>query len=104
MKLKFYFRQLDYANRVEAYLVGEDANGKRFLAKPIDLVFEPMGEGLSAQPTLQVDGFMSRELLPALANGLAESGYRPESNDAGELKATKAHLEDMRTLVLKNKG
>lgn len=102
MKLKFYFDKVAWADQVQVYLIGEDASGKRFLAKPMELVFEPLPEGLVSEPTLKIAGFMSREFLPALANGLAEAGYRHESNDAGELKATKAWLEDMRTLVFKN--
>lgn len=99
MKLKFYFHTAPWADLVEIYLIGEDAAGKRFLAKPMDLAFEPMPADLLAQPTIKIGGFMSREFLPALANALAESGYRAESTDAGELKATKYHLEDLRLIA-----
>jgi hypothetical protein len=101
VKLKFYFNTPVWADQVSIYLIGEDASGKRFIAKPMELSFGPIDEGLQSDPTLKISGFISREFLPALANALAESGYRHESTDAGELKATKAHLDDMRKLVLK---
>lgn len=102
LKLKIYFKTELWADQVAMYLVGDDAYGKTFIAKPMDLVFEPMTEGAQfKEPTLKFAGHMSREFLPALANALAEAGYRHESTDAGELKATKAHLQDMRTLALK---
>lgn len=103
MKLKFYFdKHPPGCDSVRIYLIGEDANGKRFKAKPMPIVFEELKPGeYSPEPTMEVSGFESREFLPALANALAESGYRHESTDAGELKATKTHLEDMRKLVFK---
>lgn len=100
MKLKFYFEKPVWADLIQIYLIGEDAAGKRFIAKPMDLEFEPMIDNANNDPTLKINGFMSREFLPALANALAEAGYRHESNDAGELKAMRLHLEDMRTLAL----
>lgn len=65
------------------------------------LEFVPIDRGLTTPPTLEVSGMISKEFLPALANALAEAGYRHESTDAGELKATKAHLNDMRMLAMK---
>lgn len=105
MKLKFYFKSEVWADQVIVYLVGEDAHNKRFIAKPMDLVFEPLdNNSVNTSPTLAVSGFMAREFLPALANGLAEAGYRHESTDAGELKATKYHLEDLRHFLRKEHG
>lgn len=102
MKLRFYFHQLPYADKTEVYLIGEAADGKRFLAKNVNLIFEPIAEGsLFPAPTFEFSGNMSREFFPALTTALAESGYRAASQDAGELAATKYHLEDMRKLVLK---
>ena len=101
MKLKIYFKTEPWADQVSMYLVGDDAYGKTFLAKPMELTFEPLAEGACfKEPTLKFAGHTSREFLPALANALAEAGYRQESTDAGELKATKYHLEDMRRLTM----
>lgn len=104
MKLKFYFNNPPWADAIQIYLVGEDAHGKRFLARPMVLAFDPVPNGQFANPSLEINGFMSREFLPALANALAESGYRAESTDAGELKATKYHLEDMRLIARREIG
>ena len=41
------------------------------------------------------------EILKALAQALISGGYLEESSVTAELKATKAHLEDMRKLTLK---
>lgn len=104
MKLKFYFHQTPWANQTDVYLVGEKADGEVFVAKPCDLVFEPVGSGavlLPKDPTFRFGGNMSREFFPALVEALAKSGYTYESSDKGELKATKVHLEDMRKLAFK---
>ena len=42
-------------------------------------------------------------LLRALAEALQMGGYIPNSANDAELKATKYHLEDMRSLVLERK-
>lgn len=100
MKLKFYFQENIAANRIDVYLVGEDSHGKRLFAKPSKIeFFERENSYDRVDPFLEFDGFLSKEFFPALTNALAESGYKAESSDAGELKATKIHLEDMRNLV-----
>lgn len=104
MKLKFYFDNHPAYDQVRIFLVGEDANGKKSLCKPMEMIFEEVNPGLIQEPTLTVSGFMSREFLPALANALAEAGYRHESTDKGELLATKKHLEDMRKMAFENTG
>lgn len=102
MKLKFYFRHTEWADRVEVYLVGEKHDGTKYLAKPTELVFEPISlDGVATKPTLEFNGFMSREFFPALAEGLAEVGYRAKTDEVGELKATKLHLQDLQKLVFK---
>lgn len=98
MKLKFYFEQRVYADSVAVYLIGEDAHGKRFVAKSVKLEFEPI-DNVVREPTFEFSGPISREFFPALVEGLARSGYQHESSDAGELKATKKHLEDMRMIA-----
>ena len=88
-----------------------DRRGDRFyLGKPMELVMEEKsgyehGIRLGEEPTLRVS-VDYEDVLGALAKALAEAGFR---NDAGEkelatvLKAKDAHLEDMRTLVFKEK-
>lgn len=99
MKLKFYFQTDIASDRVNIYLIGEKHDGSRYIAKPMNLAFEPIDRNNRSSPSLEIEGFESREFLPALANALAEAGYRHESTEAGELKATKNHLEDMRKIV-----
>lgn len=101
MKLKFYFDHVIWDDTTNVYLVGEDASGFRHLAKPMEIKFEKRVPGLTMPPTLQFVGDLSREFFPALVSGLAESGYRYESSDAGELKAIKLHLADLQKLVFK---
>ncbi len=53
------------------------------------------------EPTIKVDRTVSHQFLQGLADGLADTGFRPnelKSKDK-ELEATKYHLEDMRKLV-----
>lgn len=102
MSLKFYFDRKDYALQTDVFIVDEKEDGTRLLAKPMNLCFEEMKESLKHKPSLSFSGPMGREFLPKLAQGLAEYGYRPRSDDAQELKATKYHLEDMRKMVFKN--
>lgn len=102
MKLKFYFYQTPWADQTDVYLVGENANGVNIVAKPCDLVFEDIEDGMMPkEPTFKFTGPMSREFFPALVDALAKSGYTYESADKGELKATKVHLEDLRKIVFK---
>lgn len=53
------------------------------------------------EPTLE----LYREDAQRLMNALWMAGFRPESSEGSEpqIKAIKAHLEDMRTLVFENK-
>ena len=102
MKLKFFFEHAPWNNTVNIYLIGQTSDGKNFVAEPVELKFKEQHAHLVSEPTLKVTGFESSQILPALANALAESGFRAESTDAGELKATKKHLEDMRLIALGN--
>lgn len=101
MNLKIYFDRDLASDSVRMYLIGEDAHGKKSIAKQMELVFIELNRDLINPPTLEIRGHEADQFLPALANALAQAGYRHESTDAGELKATKYHLEDMRKLVLK---
>ena len=101
MKLTFYFHQTPYADQTEVYLVGEDKHGKRFLCEPMEMKFVEKSPHERMQPSLVFNGIQSREFFPALVDGLAKAGFKYESSDVGELKATKVHLDDMRKLVFK---
>ena len=73
-----------------------------YVALPVELDFQRVEENSEIKPTLKVRG--GREFLQALRDELDNLGI-PSNRHAkveGLLEATKAHLEDMRTLVLKH--
>lgn len=73
------------------------------VAKPIKLEFEETGDGyLLSEPTLQVSSEQWHMLRDSLKEELVANGFQPKADVLeGELKATKIHLDDMRTLVFK---
>lgn len=102
MKLEVYFEPCKYANILDCYFILSDHNGKKQVAAPMELKFEPLDAYIDNKPTLRFSGpEVAGGLLQAFVDGLARVGYRYESSDVGELKATKIHLEDMRKLVFK---
>ena len=72
-------------------------------AAPFNLDMIPLELGVIAQPCFIFGD--DDELLRALAQGLAEAGYLPDvvMDKNKELDATKYHLEDMRSLVFRDK-
>ena len=59
----------------------------------------PDGERLPITEILKGEG--SEKVLRAFANALQQMGLFPDNHLAGEMKATKFHLEDMRKLYLR---
>jgi hypothetical protein len=84
------------------WVVAEDANGKRHIAKPIQLVFEEHNPSLVAEPTLTLSGQIGQTFLPALHTALTENGFGKSVKDES-VEAIKYHLEDMRALVFEKK-
>lgn len=78
-----------------------ESEGKRFAAKPVELVFEEIVPAMMVSPTLELSHWTANEMLQALSDALAEKDIQPhkESRVRGELDATKYHLEDMRKLL-----
>jgi len=65
------------------------------------LVFQEAQPGEEYQPLLSLTGNATQS-LQSLADALAKFGIMPSAGDnAKELQATKAHLEDMRGMALK---
>lgn len=99
----------EYSLELGIYITALDYDKKRrYIAKPIDLVMEPVDEcAMSPAPTIRLSGVGDRTkdgkslFLESLLKALEKSGYAVKfaEETAGELKATKAHLEDMRLLA-----
>lgn len=100
MKIHFHLDPCRDGWTVFAYEQGPD--GERTALK-IDVT-----RGTKAAPGMYIEqsGFIDRQQMHAFAEamkaGLAEAGFLADSGPAhAELKATKAHLEDMRAIVFK---
>ncbi len=99
MKLSIYIERTPWADEVLIYIKGREANGKKFIVKPIPLVLEErQPDGKPLEPTIRLDGELGEQFMPALLKALAHYGLK---TDAGELASMKYHLEDMRSLVFK---
>ncbi len=81
----------------------EDMPNQRLVAKPVELVFEPLEIGLLPDPTLKFSSSKGTEFLSSLADALAASGIIANSLKTNEqqIEAIKYHLEDMRRLIFK---
>lgn len=90
----------DWLGRTSIYLAMRTPDGMK-LARPIELVFEPIEEGAVAEPTLRMDSGYARELFKALAEALDSEGIKTlkDANLEGVLEATRYHLGDMRLLA-----
>jgi hypothetical protein len=102
MKAEIYRNPL---KRTVDILFYYDQNGKRYIAKPVKLIFEELKEGVEIEPTLRIDRFMERDFLIALAEALQQEGIdtHREAKIEGLLEATKYHLEDLRKLLKLNR-
>ena len=103
--MKIYITQNIWADRYDIHIFEEGYDNRRYVAKPMQLEFEEYKEGTEVPPSLSISRIFGRStnFLQSLSDALAKCGYEPKTveENRGELKATKYHLEDMRTLVLK---
>lgn len=77
-----------------------DEKGCLYVAQP--MIFKKIEEGSIIHPTLQIPSYSSNEaqdFLRQLLNEIKRNGLELNLEVEGELKATKVHLEDMRSLV-----
>jgi len=102
--IKVYISQPGYSGRISIAVVDE-RNGKRYLAKPVELEFEEMEEEKDYLPTFQLPRMMGEMFLQAFAEALDEVNVKTEKDAkiAGVLEATRLHLEDMRRLVFRGR-
>lgn len=88
--------------RVNVWLIHKQGS-KEIVVQPVDLTvtvnLEPAE--MPPEPTLRFHGNEARQFLQELAEGLVDTGFKPdELRIANErVKATEYHLEDMRLLA-----
>jgi hypothetical protein len=86
------------------FLYGSD--GRARLLRPIKLDWEDLGNGAcyfgDKEPSIKIPDELGRAgFVEALQEGLREAGLIAKQDElVGELRASKKHLEDMRTLAL----
>lgn len=107
MKIKVW---REIGDGVSFYVYDDKQDHKRFLAKPINFVFEELQEGaFNLSPTFTVSHHQSKEFIKSMAELAEDMGIKTDKQlqidvkNTGVLQATLNHLEDMRTLVFKKK-
>lgn len=102
MKVKIY--TTPEFDTINILFYEERPDGKRWIVKPVELIAEEYKEGKSIKPTIQLDGFLSKEFMQCMADELRKNGIRTQQDELneGELKASKYHLEDLRQLLKLN--
>lgn len=107
--IKIYIENsFDYAGA--KIFITQERDGKRFLAKPVNIIFEEMVEAGNVKPSIELPYNVADEFLQALMQALNNKGIKPPEQSflAGKLEATDLHLEDMRNVVyntiIKDKG
>ncbi len=101
MSIKVYVERPAGDDGADIYIV-DRSNGRRYLAQPLgDLVFKEIQDGDRREPTLRLGGFMTGDLLRALAEALDKIDVKTEKDAklAGTLEATRVHLQDLRMLL-----
>jgi len=94
----------DWGNRSVNIWLGDYRGRQTFVAKPIQLVFEPHQEdAILPEPTLRLDEDLARVLLPELKKSLA--GFtlfddKEEYETAKRVeKAMQAHIDSLKLVV-----
>lgn len=75
--------------------------GKVYAAQPVELTWKELQGYDSFDGTLSLPHEVATEFLTALSTALDDRGIKPANDHhiAGELAATKVHLDDMRNLT-----
>lgn len=102
--MKVYINHDEWQDATNIWIVAEDHRGRRHVAKPMKLEFVEMGdEKILHEPSLKINRTFNEDtkFLQALSDALSKTGYKPKDveENAGELKAAKYHLEDLRKLL-----
>lgn len=84
------------------WIMQENGKNEVLVAKPIELEFgDPKPDAfMLPEPTLYIPYVGAQSFLQSMINALVEQGLSP-SNDktAGELEATKKHLQDLQKQI-----
>jgi hypothetical protein len=99
MRISIYSQPWNGATHI-SFSVFRD--GKTFVAKPVQLEWTPIEPfQLDVPATLSLPMNVAQEFLTAMSTALDDRGIKPANDHhiAGQLEATKAHLEDMRGLL-----
>ena len=99
MKIKIY--TTPEFNQLQFLFYEERPDGKRYIAKSIELIMEEYKPGDLIKPTLMLPGYTSGEFMKEMAEEIKKQGIRTkvDEDNEGELKATKYHLEDLRKIT-----
>lgn len=103
LKLEIYLEDRQWAGEAAIWICGEDAQGRRYYAEPMRMVFTAKEDGARVDPTLLVSGRIGKDFLPALHEAIARGGYAREK-PMSSMETMKKHLEDMRALVFHQAG
>lgn len=99
MPMEIMARREDWNDGVSIYIRQRIYGVEQSFAKPI--VFEKSEEGIRPEPAVILKIQQAQQLM----DELWQCGLRPTegTGSAGSLAATQRHLEDMRSLVFRNK-
>lgn len=98
--IKVYIDYQNYSGMANIYIVSEGEH-ERYIAKPVELIFEPLSEGTAPVPTLVLGQHYVKPFFQAFADACHKQGIKPQGAPVleNELTAVKHHLGDMRRLV-----
>jgi hypothetical protein len=99
--MEFFAERRNYEQEIIIAMFKVTANGERVYAKPVNIELAPKEYGETLDPFLRFDFRDAQSLL----NALHAAGMRPTKPDTHEtiVESIKYHLEDMRSLVFKDK-
>lgn len=102
MAYEVYVKENPVTANCEVYII-DTSNGKRFVVKPMELIWTEVEGGKEYEPTLAIPHYIARELFKAMKAAFTGAGIKTDDENMikAELKATKYHLQDMRKLVFR---
>lgn len=97
---KVIIREMYFKDSI-GILFYQTINGKKYVARPVNLKFEEVKEDESLEPTLEFHRQFSGDFMNALAEALDNANIKTENDFKikGLLEAKDNHLEDMRRIV-----